>query len=191
MRPALERYRRAWRLLEDIVGTVVETAAWDRPSPCGDWTARQLAGHLVDGHRQVQAMLEDAAALPPVTDPAGLAELAGDDPAARLRAAAARVEASVARVDPTSVVSTPRGPLPVEQLLAVAVIEPFVHGWDLAVATGQRITLDPDLVATLLPGVQQLGGQLAASGMYAPALPVPERAPDAERLLAALGRRAG
>ncbi len=101
------------------------------------------------------------------------------------------MRATLAGLDPAVMAETPRGPLPVEQLLSMAVVEPFVHGWDLAVATGQHVTLDPELTATLLPGVQQLGGQLAATGMYAPARYVPDDAPDAQRLLAALGRPVG
>lgn len=115
--------------------------------------------------------------------------VAGQDPAAALQAAAAQVRSTLTTLDPLRVVETPRGPLPVEQLLAMALIEPVVHGWDLAVATGQPGTLDLELTVALLPGVQQLGGQLAATGMYAQALPVADGATQAERLLAALGRK--
>jgi uncharacterized protein (TIGR03086 family) len=79
------------------------------------------------------------------------------------------------------------------QLFAVAVIEPVVHAWDLATATatGQRVVLDERTVEALLVGAEQLGGQLAATGMYSAAVPVPADAPPLRRLLAALGRRAG
>lgn len=190
MNQAIEHYQRAWTLL-GRTAQAVPSRSWDDPSPCGDWTARQLAGHLVDGHRQVQAMLAGTGSLAPTSEPAALADLAGEDPAAALQDAAAQVREVLAGLDPAVEVGTPRGPLVVEQLLGMAVIEPFIHGWDLAVATGQPGVLDQELAGTLLPAVLQLDGQLAATGMYAPALPLPEGAPAEARLLAALGRRTG
>lgn len=190
MSRAMQQYQRAWTTLEQTAAAVAPSA-WERPSPCPGWTARQLVGHLVDGHHQVQALLAGTGPAPPTSDVPALAALAGPDPASALRGATTEVRATLARLDPAVMAETPRGPLPVEQLLSMAVVEPFVHGWDLAVATGQHVTLDPELTATLLPGVQQLGGQLAATGMYAPARYVPDDAPDAQRLLAALGRPVG
>jgi len=187
---AIEHYQRAWTLLERTA-QAVPPRSWDAPSPCRDWTARQLAGHLVDGHRQVQAMLAGTGPLAPTSETAALTDLAGEDPAAALQDAAARVRKVLAGLDPAVEVVTPRGPLMVEQLLGMAVIEPFIHGWDLAVATGQPGVLDPELAGTLLPAVVQLDGQLAATGMYAPAVPLPDGAPAEARLLAALGRQAG
>ena len=190
MNQAIEHYQHAWTLLEETA-QAVPSRSWDDPSPCEDWTARQLAGHLVDAHRQVQAMLTGTKPLAPTSEPAALTELAGEDPAATLHDAAAQVREVLAGLNPTARVRTPRGPLVVEQLLGMAVIEPFIHGWDLAVATGQPGVLDPELAGTLLPAVLQLGGQLAATGMYAPVLPLPDSAPTDTRLLAALGRRTG
>lgn len=190
MNAALHRYQRAWDLLERTA-TAAPAQSWDRRSPCTAWNARQLAGHLLDGHRQVYALLIGEAFITPTGDPAGLSQLAGQDPAAALGAAAAQMRAALTGLDPAVVVATPHGPLSVEQLLVMALIEPVVHGWDLAVATGQPSILDPELITALLPGVQQLGEQLAATGMYAGALAVPVNATDGQRLLAALGRQGG
>lgn len=188
MNVVLQRYRRAWELLEQVaVAAAAET--WDHRSPCPAWTARQLAGHLIDGQRQIQALLDGQGPVTPTVDPAALSQLAGQDPATAVCQAAVQVRSVLTGLDPVRVVQSGHGLLPVEQLLAMALIEPAVHGWDLAVATEQPATLDPDLTAALLPGVQQLGGQLAATGMYAHALSVADGASDTERLLAALGRK--
>lgn len=187
MSTTMEQYLQAWTRLARLADAVPEPA-WDAPSPCADWTARQLAGHLVDGARQVQALLRRRPPLVPVTDPTALAGLAGDNPRAALRDAAGTVKETVADLDPDHPISTPHGPLPAEQVLAMALIEPVVHAWDLARATKQPVVLDDEAVATLLVGVEQVGDQLAATGMYANALRVPDHAPPTERLLAALGR---
>jgi uncharacterized protein (TIGR03086 family) len=63
-----------------------------------------------------------------------------------------------------------------------------VHGWDLAVATGQRLELPADLVAhlyeTMSAGVEQ-GREM---GMYGPQIAVPANAPTLDRILGLTGR---
>jgi uncharacterized protein (TIGR03086 family) len=63
-----------------------------------------------------------------------------------------------------------------------------VHGWDLAVATGQRLELPADLVAhlyeTMSAGVEQ-GREM---GMYGPQVAVPANAPTLDRILGLTGR---
>jgi len=61
-------------------------------------------------------------------------------------------------------------------------------GWDLAVATGQRLELPSGLLAhlhdTMLAGVEQ-GRQM---GMYGPQVAVPADAPTFDRILGLTGR---
>ena len=186
MTSAGEQYVAAWARLGELAAET-PGPAWDEPSPCAGWNARQVAGHLVDGERQVRALLGARTPLAPVTDPAVLAEL-GVDSVAALREAAQRVRTTVEALDPDASVETPHGRLGVEQFLFMALIEPVVHGWDLSTATGRPLTLDDEAVAMLLDGIERLGHQLAATGMYAPALPVRNDASPVERLLAAVGR---
>jgi uncharacterized protein (TIGR03086 family) len=183
---ASEQYVTAWVRLAGLAAEI-PGPAWDAPSPCGAWNARQVAGHLLDGERQVRAMLEARTPPAPVTDPAVLAEL-GTDPVGDLRDAAERVRTTVDALDPSASIATPHGGLGVDQFLAMALIEPVVHGWDLSAATGRPLALDEEAVAVLLDGVERLGGRLAATGMYAPAVPVRDDASPVVRLLAALGR---
>lgn len=183
----IERYLGAL----DRLGAVVDAVPpdrWDDPTPCPDWSVRQLLGHLVDGQVQVLAMVGDDGPRRPVTDPGELGALAGPDPAASWRRAHEEAAATLAGVAPTAVVTTPLGPRTVEQLLGLALVEPVVHSWDLATATGQPADLDPEAVAALLPGVLALGGELQGTGVYGAAVPVADDAPAQDRLLAALGR---
>lgn len=66
----------------------------------------------------------------------------------------------------------------------------LIHTWDLARSTGFDERLDPDLVAEQLAGMEPVADSLAASGHYAPPVPVPDRADPQTRLLALTGRRA-
>ncbi len=184
-----EQYLRAG---QHVLATAaaVDGSRWSAPSPCAGWTAGHVAGHLVDAAGQTAALLLGAPAVTPTGDPVALRGLAGEDPAARLREAVDPLVAQVRALDVRASVPTPHGDLPAERFLAMALVEPVVHGWDLAVATGSPVRLDDDAVASLLAAAEAMGGQLAATGMYAPALPVPGAASPQERLLALLGRRA-
>ncbi len=63
-----------------------------------------------------------------------------------------------------------------------------IHGWDLARATGQDATLDPDAVALLLPWSEANAELLGGSGMFGVRVAAALDAPDDVRLLGLLGR---
>lgn len=187
MTTARDLYLRTLDRASAVVGAVPPDR-WDVPTPCPNWSARQLLGHLIAGQQQVLAMAVGDGPPPPVTDRKALAALAGPDPIAAWRRTCEVGAPALASIAPTTEIATPLGHQTVEQLLGIALIEPVVHTWDLAVATGQAAALDAEVVEALLPGVLALGDQLQATGMYQPALTVPDDAPAPDRLLAALGR---
>jgi uncharacterized protein (TIGR03086 family) len=182
--PALDRYRHALTGVDDVVARI-EPDHWDVLSPCPPWTARDVLGHIIDGQQQIAALLTGQGPRPPHGDPG---TLAGTAPAAAWQAAHRDIEQVLATVNPTAQVATPMGPRTVADILSLAVIEPLVHAWDLARATGHAVRLDPDAVVTTLAGVRALDGQLAATGMYAPARTAPADADLQDQLLAATGR---
>lgn len=183
-----EQYLRAW---QHVLATAdaVDQSGWGVSSPCAGWTAGHVAGHLVDGARQTLALLGGAAPVVPTTGSAALRGLAGENPAAGLRAAVGPLIVRVRRMGDRELVGTAHGELPADQFLTMALVEPVVHGWDVAVATGQPARLDDDAVTSLLAAARTMGDQLAATGMYAPCVPVPAAADPRDQLLALLGRR--
>ena len=76
------------------------------------------------------------------------------------------------------------------QATAGTFMDTLVHTWDLASATGQDTTLDPELVdaciAMFLPDMPEQG---RAGGIVGPAVAVPADASPQTRLLGAMGRR--
>lgn len=190
MTDAREQYLAAWRVFAELAHSV-PAGQWDAPTPCAEWTVRALIGHVLDGAHQVQAMAGGQDPVPPIQQPQDLTQLTGPDPAAAVHRAVADLEVALGGLPADTVVHTRAGELPLQQMLGMALIEPVAHGWDLATATGQQATFDAEAVTALLAGVQQLGGQLAATGMYRPATIVDEQAPPLKRLMAALGRTTG
>lgn len=75
-------------------------------------------------------------------------------------------------------------------LLAVVVLDELVvHGWDLAVATGQGFAPDEESVRRCLEFAASFGDDPEArAGLYGPVVPVPADAPLLDRLLGATGR---
>ena len=64
----------------------------------------------------------------------------------------------------------------------------FMHTWDLARATGQDETLDPERCAAMLEGMEPMDELLRSSGQYGPRVPVPDDADPQTKLLAFIGR---
>ena len=188
MSTARDRYLRSLDRLDDVV-TGIRPAQWELATSCSGWDVRQLLGHVVDGQRQVTAMLLGAPPPAPVTAAADLARVAGPEPAESWRRARRESVAALAAVPDDAVLRTPLGELPLPALLDTAVIEPLLHGWDLATAVGGATDLDPETTEVTLRGVRALGEQLAQTGMYAAALPTDEGSTAQEQLLALTGRR--
>ncbi len=64
----------------------------------------------------------------------------------------------------------------------------FLHTWDLARATGQDETLDPEMCAEMLAGMEPIDELLRSSGQYGAAVPVPDDADVQTRLIGFIGR---
>ena len=80
--------------------------------------------------------------------------------------------------------------LPAAAMGVVAANEVLVHGWDLAVATGQPYQADPATAERCLAFVAGVPAEMRSS-MFGPIVPVGEHAPVFDRLLGLTGRDPG
>jgi uncharacterized protein (TIGR03086 family) len=154
-------------------------------TPCSDWNVRQLTEHVVNAQRHLVFLLTGAMPSPPARsaiDP-------DSDPIASWHEACRGVRAALSEANDADNVTTPMGAKTVSDVLGIVIIEPFIHGWDLAIATGQHLDLDAETVASLLPRVEELGDQLQQTGMYEQP-PSTNGVSPSDRLLALLGRHA-
>ena len=83
--------------------------------------------------------------------------------------------------------------MPAEEAGLVGVNEVLVHGWDLAVATGQAYTADPAVAQACLELIEgfAVGAPEMRDQIYGPVVPVPADAPVMDRLLGQTGRDPG
>ena len=179
-----ERYRRVARAFTQRV-EAVPAGGWARPSPCQGWLASDVVRHLAEW---VPAFFADGGGPPlPATPPSHA------DPAGAWRALDAAIQASLD--DPNqaaseidhSRVGRRRFDEAIDQFVLPDV---FIHTWDLARATGQDDTIDPDAVALLLTWTEANVDLLAGSGMFAAPIQAGPGEPDQVRLLRLLGRQA-
>jgi uncharacterized protein (TIGR03086 family) len=172
----LRRYVDAVYLL-DAVARRVPNDAWDNRSCCAGWTARDVAGHAAWYVKTIGSLA--AGDGPIAAEPE--ADVAGGDPASSVRAIA---RSTFARLDRpralARVVPTPAGEMPLDAWIGVLWIDPLIHAWDLADATGIAHGIDTqsatDAHALMRPFIEAL----RASGGYADAAPPASNDPIAE-----------
>jgi uncharacterized protein (TIGR03086 family) len=177
-----ERHRQvAAELTVTVEGTAPER--WDSPAPPEGWVARDVVRHLVEWF---PAFLQGATG---IALPAGPS--VDDDPAGAWRAQTDAVQALLD--DPATAErehDLPHlGTMPLQQAIdAIYTGDVFLHRWDLARATGQDETLDPDTCAQMLEGMLPMDDVLRQSGQYGPRVEVPDDADVQTKLLAFIGR---
>ncbi|MEJ8279419.1 TIGR03086 family metal-binding protein [Pseudonocardia spirodelae] len=179
--PADEFREVAGRFSEIVTGATGD--AWDRPSPVGGWRARDVVGHLVEWF---PAFLESGAG---ITLPRG--PDVEDDPAGAWTTVRDAVQALLD--DPATAarrLSNPHvGDLSVPDAVSrLFTADVFMHTWDLARATGQDETLDPQRCAVMLEGMRTIEDLMRGSGQYGPRVDVPDDADVQTRFLAFIGR---
>ena len=83
--------------------------------------------------------------------------------------------------------------MPAAAMGVVAINEVLVHGWDLAVATGQSYAADPVATQAAFEFGEgfAVGAPEARNAMYGPVVPVPSDAAMLDRLLGQTGRDPG
>ncbi|MEU1424904.1 TIGR03086 family metal-binding protein [Kitasatospora sp. NPDC005751] len=160
---------------------------WDAPTPCTDWSVRDLVNHLTGEQLWVPELLMGST----VSEVGGRfdGDVLGADPAAAWTAAAeaARTAFEVPGATELTVhlsFGDASGQYYLDQLTADTV----VHTWDLAEAIGRGTRLPDGLVEFAL-GELAGYGDLSGSGVFDPPLPVPDGASPQTRLLALAGRR--
>jgi uncharacterized protein (TIGR03086 family) len=135
------------RCVEEFLRLARGVAAdrWDGPTPCTDWTVRELVNHLVYEERWAVPLMAGGT-IESVGDRFD-GDLLGDDPvAAAEHAARAAQGAAVEPVLAGRTVHLSFGDHPAEEYARQLAADHLIHAWDLAVATGQDSGLPADLV---------------------------------------------
>jgi uncharacterized protein (TIGR03086 family) len=166
----------------------IKPGQWQADTPCDGWDVHALLNHLVAGNLWA-AELGAGATIEHVGDRLD-GDVLGADPAASYATSAAAAAATFRRpgaLDAPCAVSY--GPVPGSVYAGHRLLDVFVHGWDLAVATGQDPDLDPGLVRACREVIEPQVAAFRAAGVLGHEQPVPPDATDQQRFLAMLGRK--
>ena len=181
-----ELHRRCSEEWAARVAAAASTDVWGRPTPCEGWDVRALVNHVVVEDLWTRPIMERVTIEEVGDRYAG--DPLGDEPVRAAADAASDAGSAVREQLPRGgTVHLSFGDAPVEEYVWQVSTDHLVHAWDLAAATGQDRTLDPELVsdvATWFAGREQMYRDAGVIG------PRPSGAGEdpQSRLLAAFGR---
>jgi uncharacterized protein (TIGR03086 family) len=156
-------------------------------TPCASWKVSDVINHIVGGQFFFAAAVrgESPSGTPP--DFAAGDYLAAFDEGSGACVAAFNADGAMERI-----VHLPFGDMPGAAFVGVAATDTFVHGWDLARATGQGTDLEPQLAAGLLagirPAIQDSFRGADGQAPFGPEQASPAGSSNADQLAAFLGR---
>ncbi len=183
MSESLRKYTRGVYALDAVIQRVPDDQ-WDNPSCCEGWTAREAAGHAAWLIRNVGNLAAGTGPTPEQPE----AEVLGDNPAQAFREI---VATTMAALDQDGVLqkvaATPFGEMPLDSFMGIVWVDPTIHAWDVADATGIDHGIDQASAQQAFDQLSPVLDNLRGPGMFADAV---EAAGDdaVARLIAFTGR---
>ena len=178
-----DRYRRA---VEGFAGIVDQVPAdkWSAPSPCAEWTAAHIVGHVIGGSQMVSAARTGD------TPNYDALAAAGDDPAANYKAARDAALETLTDEYLGETVQGPMGPTTLDNLIGtILASDTLIHTWDLAKSIGVDVQLDPEVAEFSYNGLVQVDDVVRQAGIFGPKVEAPADADIQTKLIAFTGRQ--
>jgi len=143
----------------------VPADAWDNPTCCEGWTAREAAGHASWVLQNIAAGANGGGH--PAEQPES--DVAGSDPAATV---CSSVDACLAALDQPDVLGkvsqTPFGEMPMDDFIGAVWVDPMTHAWDIADATGIGHGIDEATAAAALDQLRPMADMMRSAGAFGP-----------------------
>lgn len=180
---ALDVARREFALRLDAI----TPADWARPTPCGQWTVRQVVNHIVGHeHRFADNIATNSSDFYLATADR---DFLGGDPRGAWEAGVAALDAAIAGLDQLDAVIQWRLPVAARDLLTIRIFEAVVHTWDVSRAIGFDEHFDERSAVLTIPLFERLVANPAMAAFFDPATPVLGDTSPQIRLLRLAGRR--
>lgn len=165
----------------------VKPSQYDLPTPDTEWDVRTLVGHMLYELSWVADILNGKTIAE--VGAAHDGDLIGDDLPTNWRVATDQAVSAVTQVDLSRPIHLSYGDFPASHYLREQANDQLIHAWDLGVAIGVPVLFDSAVAEILYQATLPRQRELAASGLFAPAIAVPDSADVQTKLLALLGRR--
>jgi uncharacterized protein (TIGR03086 family) len=176
-----DRYRNLSAAMTDRIAAVPDDG-WDADTPCEEWKARDIVGHLVATTGMFLGFIDEEPPAGPSVE---------DDPLGAF--ATARDAMQGALDDPSRAQREYDGMFGrstleqgADQFLSADLV---IHGWDLARATGQDERMPPQEVERIREELAPMDDQMRGPGAFGPKVDPPPGADAQTELLCFLGRR--
>lgn len=122
------------------VVAAVQSEHWDRPSPCSQWSVRDVVDHVVAGERFTVAVMGGASLADAIEQTIGLDPHDTDVDGQLTAAAAAALASFDGSLD--RMIDHRVGSISGRRMLGFRIIDQLGHTWDVATATDQPVVLD-------------------------------------------------
>jgi uncharacterized protein (TIGR03086 family) len=159
---------------------------WAAPTPCTDWSVRDLVNHVTGEHLWAPHLL-DGETIAQVGDRYD-GDVLGDSPVTAWDSAAEASRGAWLSASPDAVVHLSFGDNPALEYGQQMLSDLLIHGWDLARGAGLDEAMDPATVATVLVYMEANAKSWEAAGIFAPPVQIGGDDP-AKRLIALSGRQ--
>ena len=171
---------------QTVIG-MVKDDQWEAQSPCVEWKALDVVGHLVGGMTMVSSLATTGeTGFTAFPEPR---QYVGDDPEASFADARSAMEANLTPENLERVVQSPFGQMPLDQFLGIITLDAIAHTWDLSKAIGHDVTLDPDLVHQCFENVKPIDAMLRSPQLFGAKVEPPVGADEQTQFMAFLGRK--
>ena len=124
----------------------IPAESWDQPSNLDGWSLRELVGHALGSATKIVTLVEGGK----IWGRSEPADWVSEDPAARLRELAARLQEVLPGADLDAPRVSPAGEVPLQRALAFPISDVALHSWDLHRSQGRLIELPENLL--MVPG---------------------------------------
>jgi uncharacterized protein (TIGR03086 family) len=160
------------------------------PSPCADWTVRDVINHITGGATMFATCVEEGSVPDDLLPKLMGGDNLGDDYVGAWDKAAKR---AIAAFDAPGalekMVTLPFGQMPAGVALNIAIFDVLTHAADIAHATGQELD-DTALITTAIEvGKQLITPELRMPGLFDAEQPCAPDATATQQLLAFAGRK--
>lgn len=160
---------------------------WIRPSPCLEWTALDVLGHVGSAVGFGTELLSGGQPEWSPTDPPG-AVVVGD-PRSWWGALVAPARRAVVNIDLTLVVDSSVGRRSVADGLSFPALDLFIHAWDLARSAGRDVVIPTEAIAFARVIFEPIPEeQLRSPRIFGDALAPPPAPSQSESFIAWTGR---
>ena len=166
----------------------VKPSQFEDSTPDTEWNVRDLLAHMLYELSWVADILSGKT-IAEVGDRYD-GDLIGDDLRSSWDKAEAEARQAVNKVDLDRIIHLSYGDFPAKHYLQQESNDQLIHSWDLGTAIGMAVRFDPEAAKHLYQETLPNKDQLAATGLFAPAIEVSDSEDIQTKLLALFGRKA-